>query len=75
VGISRHFGDALLSPRRKRVIWDKLKNAVALLLTAERPMIYTGGGVILGNAEQELRQLVDLLGYPCTNTLMGFRRL
>ncbi|MBX7229334.1 MAG: acetolactate synthase 3 catalytic subunit [Burkholderiaceae bacterium] len=49
----------------------QIKKAVALLLGAERPMIYTGGGVILANAHQEIRQLVDLLGYPCTNTLMG----
>jgi acetolactate synthase-1/2/3 large subunit len=38
---------------------------------AERPMIYTGGGVILANAAPELNELVDLLGFPCTNTLMG----
>ena len=31
---------------------------------AKRPYIYTGGGVILGNASAELRELVDLLGYP-----------
>jgi acetolactate synthase-1/2/3 large subunit len=37
---------------------------VQLLLTAKRPYIYTGGGVILGNASAELRELVDLLGYP-----------
>ncbi|MBU3725814.1 MAG: biosynthetic-type acetolactate synthase large subunit, partial [Burkholderiaceae bacterium] len=49
----------------------QIKKAVQLMLTAERPMIYTGGGVILGNASKELRELVDLLGYPCTNTLMG----
>ena len=42
-----------------------------LLLQAKRPYIYTGGGVILGNASAELRELADLLGYPCTNTLMG----
>ena len=42
-----------------------------LLLQAQRPMIYTGGGVILANAAPELNRLVDLLGYPCTNTLMG----
>ena len=40
-------------------------------MQAKRPYIYTGGGVILGNAAAELRELVDLLGYPCTNTLMG----
>jgi len=42
-----------------------------LLLNAKRPYIYTGGGVLLGNAVQELRTLVDMLGYPVTNTLMG----
>jgi len=40
-------------------------------LNAERPMIYTGGGVFLANAAPELNRLVDLLGFPCTNTLMG----
>ena len=49
----------------------QIKKAVKLLLDAERPMIYTGGGVILGDAAPELTQLVKLLGYPCTNTLMG----
>ena len=49
----------------------QIRKAVQLLLQARRPYIYTGGGVILGNASSELRQLVDLLGYPCTNTLMG----
>ena len=49
----------------------QLKKAVQLLLEAERPMVYTGGGVILANASRELRELVQLLGFPCTNTLMG----
>jgi len=49
----------------------QIRKAVQLLLQARRPYIYTGGGVILGNAATELRQLVDLLGYPCTSTLMG----
>ena len=49
----------------------QIKKAVQLILSAERPMMYTGGGIILGNASKELRELVDLLGYPCTNTLMG----
>ena len=40
-------------------------------MRAKRPMIYTGGGVILGNASEELRDLVKMLGYPVTNTLMG----
>jgi len=49
----------------------QIKKAVQLMLSAERPMVYTGGGIILGNASPVLRELVDLLGYPCTNTLMG----
>ena len=49
----------------------QIRKAVHLLLAAKRPYIYTGGGVILGEAAKELRELVDLLGFPCTNTLMG----
>ncbi|MBN8509768.1 MAG: acetolactate synthase 3 catalytic subunit [Burkholderiales bacterium] len=49
----------------------QIRKAVQLLLGAKRPYIYTGGGVVLGNASAEVRQLVDLLGFPCTNTLMG----
>lgn len=49
----------------------QIRKAVQLLLSAKRPYIYTGGGVVLGNASAELRELVNLLGYPCTNTLMG----
>src|SRR5450830_267211 len=49
----------------------QIRKAVQLLLAAERPMIYTGGGVILANASAELNKLVDRLGFPVTNTLMG----
>jgi acetolactate synthase-1/2/3 large subunit len=49
----------------------QIRKAVQLLLGAKRPYIYTGGGVVLGEASAGLRQLVDLLGFPCTNTLMG----
>ncbi|HVZ44650.1 MAG TPA: acetolactate synthase 3 catalytic subunit [Ramlibacter sp.] len=49
----------------------QIRKAVQLLMSARRPYIYTGGGVVLGNATKELRALVDMLGYPCTNTLMG----
>jgi acetolactate synthase-1/2/3 large subunit len=49
----------------------QIRKAAQMILAAERPMIYTGGGVILANASRELNELVDLLGYPCTNTLMG----
>ena len=49
----------------------QIRKALQLLLSAKRPFIYTGGGVLLSNASKELRTLVDMLGYPCTNTLMG----
>ncbi|HEX7329492.1 MAG TPA: acetolactate synthase 3 catalytic subunit [Casimicrobiaceae bacterium] len=49
----------------------QIKKAVQLLLEAKRPMIYTGGGVVLNDAAESLTRLVRLLGYPCTNTLMG----
>jgi len=49
----------------------QIKKALQLLLQAKRPFIYTGGGVLLSEASSELRTLVDMLGYPCTNTLMG----
>jgi acetolactate synthase I/II/III large subunit len=49
----------------------QIRKALQLLLAAKRPYIYSGGGVVLGNASEELRTLANLLGYPCTNTLMG----
>jgi acetolactate synthase-1/2/3 large subunit len=49
----------------------QLKKAVQLLAEAQRPMVYTGGGVILSNAAAQLTELVKLTGFPCTNTLMG----
>ena len=49
----------------------QIKRAVDLLLSAKRPMIYTGGGIILDNASTELRTFVRKLGYPITQTLMG----
>ena len=49
----------------------QIRKALQLLMAAKRPYIYTGGGVLLSNASAELRQLVDMLGYPVTNTLMG----
>lgn len=49
----------------------QIKRAVEMLLGAQRPMIYSGGGVILGEAHDELTELTRMLGYPITNTLMG----
>jgi len=49
----------------------QIKKAAQLLLEAKRPMVYSGGGVILGNASELLVKLVKTYGLPCTNTLMG----
>lgn len=49
----------------------QLKKALQLILSAERPLIYVGGGVILGNAAPVLNELVDRLSFPCTTTLMA----
>ncbi len=49
----------------------QIKKAMQLLLDAKRPMVYTGGGVILSNAAESLTKLVRTLGFPITNTLMG----
>lgn len=49
----------------------QIRRAVKLMLAAKRPMVYTGGGVVLGNASSELTELIRLLGFPITNTLMG----
>jgi len=49
----------------------QMKRAVQMLLEAERPMIYAGGGVVLGDASAQLIELARLLGFPVTNTLMG----
>lgn len=49
----------------------QIKKAVELLLSAQKPIIYSGGGVVLGEASEELTEFSRLLGYPITNTLMG----
>lgn len=49
----------------------QIKKAVNLLLNAKRPIVYTGGGVILGDASKALTALVRRLGAPVTHTLMG----
>jgi acetolactate synthase-1/2/3 large subunit len=49
----------------------QIRKAMQLLMSAKRPYIYTGGGVLLSNASAELREMAYLLGYPVTNTLMG----
>lgn len=49
----------------------QIKKAIKLLLEAKRPIIYTGGGVVLGNAADALKRLAQTLNMPVTNTLMG----
>ena len=49
----------------------QIKKAAQLILGAQKPMIYSGGGVILDNASRELTTFGRLLGFPITNTLMG----
>ena len=49
----------------------QIKKAAQLLREAKRPMVYAGGGVILGDASEALTKLVRAGGFPCTNTLMG----
>ena len=49
----------------------QMKKALDLILSAKCPMIYTGGGVVLDDAADELVRFTRTLGYPITNTLMG----
>ena len=49
----------------------QIRKAVDLILSAKRPMIYSGGGCVLGDAAAELTEFTELLGYPITQTLMG----
>lgn len=49
----------------------QIKKAAKLILSARKPMIYSGGGVVLSEASKELTEFTRLLGYPITNTLMG----
>ena len=48
-----------------------IKQAAQLLLDAKRPLVYAGGGVVLSEASRQLIELVHILGFPITNTLMG----
>ncbi len=50
---------------------NEIFTAVEAMLNAKKPIVYSGGGIVAANAQQPLRELVDTLGFPCTNTLMG----
>ena len=49
----------------------QIKKAIDLILSAKRPMIYSGGGAVLGDASASLTEFTRLLGFPITQTLMG----
>lgn len=49
----------------------QIKKAVDMMVAAKRPIIYAGGGVVLGKASEQLIELAHMLGFPVTNTLMG----
>lgn len=49
----------------------QIKKAVDLLLSAKHPVIYAGGGCVIGNGAKQLTELAHLLNYPVTTTLMG----
>ncbi|MBS98113.1 MAG: acetolactate synthase 3 large subunit [Oceanospirillaceae bacterium] len=49
----------------------QIRKAVDMLLQARRPVIYSGGGVIMGDASAELTEFAQMLNFPVTNTLMG----
>lgn len=49
----------------------QIKKAVDLIMTARKPMVYSGGGVVLSEASDQLTEMTRLLGFPITNTLMG----
>ncbi|MBX2848740.1 MAG: biosynthetic-type acetolactate synthase large subunit [Acidiferrobacterales bacterium] len=58
-------------PQAKEAPMSEIVVAVEAMLNAKKPIVYSGGGVVLAHAQQELRDLVHHLGAPCTNTLMG----
>ena len=49
----------------------QIKRAVKTLLEAKRPVIYTGGGIVIDNASEQLTAVARKLNFPVTNTLMG----
>ncbi|HHK6022957.1 biosynthetic-type acetolactate synthase large subunit [Neisseria subflava] len=49
----------------------QIKKAVQMLASAKRPIVYFGGGVVLGNASEEMTKFVRMIGAPCAGTLMG----
>ncbi len=57
------------APRKSQP--NEIFTAVEAMLNAKKPIVYAGGGIVAANAQEPLRELVDTLAFPCTNTLMG----
>ncbi|MCW5965284.1 MAG: biosynthetic-type acetolactate synthase large subunit [Bryobacterales bacterium] len=53
----------------------QIRRAAQMMWEAERPMIYSGGGIIHSGAHEELQEMVEILNAPCVNTLMGLGAL
>jgi acetolactate synthase-1/2/3 large subunit len=49
----------------------QVKRALEMILGAKRPVLYTGGGIIMSSASEELKQFAETLQIPVTSTLMG----
>lgn len=49
----------------------EIASAVEAIVNSKKPIVYSGGGVVLANAQEPLRDLVRRVQFPCTNTLMG----
>jgi len=58
-------------PQAPKAQPSEIVTAVEAMLNAKKPVVYTGGGVVLAQAQKELHSFVRKLGFPCTNTLMG----
>ncbi len=56
---------------RKRGHNKQIEKGIDLIISAKKPIIYTGGGAILSDAAAPLTELVNMLRYPSTSTLMG----
>ncbi len=58
-------------PEARKSQPNEIFTAIEAVLNAKRPIVYSGGGIVAANAQEELRKFVRRLGFPCTNTLMG----
>ena len=49
----------------------QIRKAAELITKSKKPILYAGGGCVIGNASEELREFTRMLGFPITQTLMG----